>query len=84
MISVIIPTYNRANTLPRAVNSVLGQTLHDWELIIVDDGSTTRRPTFLPESAIPALEYIAILRTGASPLQRTRGWTIFAGTGSRS
>lgn len=38
-ISVIIPTYNRAYVLARAVNSLRAQTLSDWELIIVDDGS---------------------------------------------
>ncbi len=39
-ISVIIPTYNRANLLPRAIKSVLDQTFQDFELIVVDDGST--------------------------------------------
>jgi glycosyltransferase involved in cell wall biosynthesis len=39
-ISVIIPTYNRARLLPRAIESVLKQTFTDFELIIVDDGST--------------------------------------------
>ena len=32
--------YNRADTLPRAIDSVLAQDMPDWELIIVDDGST--------------------------------------------
>ncbi|MBK1989594.1 glycosyltransferase family 2 protein [Sphaerospermopsis aphanizomenoides BCCUSP55] len=39
-VSVCIPTYNRANLLPYAVNSVLSQTYTDFELIICDDGST--------------------------------------------
>lgn len=38
--SIIIPTYNRAHLLARAVNSVIEQSLKEWQLIIVDDGST--------------------------------------------
>lgn len=39
VVSVIIPTFNRAHTLPRAIRSVFDQTYQDWELIVVDDGS---------------------------------------------
>jgi len=38
--SVVLPTYNRAGTLPRAVSSVLTQSMGDLELIVIDDGST--------------------------------------------
>jgi glycosyltransferase involved in cell wall biosynthesis len=40
MISVIMATYNRADTIQRAIDSVLRQSHTDWELLIVDDGST--------------------------------------------
>ena len=39
LVSVITPTYNRANLLPRLIESVRCQTFKDWELIIVDDRS---------------------------------------------
>lgn len=39
-VSIIMPTYNRAKTIEKAVNSVISQTHSNWELIIIDDGST--------------------------------------------
>jgi glycosyltransferase involved in cell wall biosynthesis len=39
-VTVIIPTFNRASVVGRAIRSVLVQTCQDWELIVVDDGST--------------------------------------------
>ena len=39
MISIIMPTYNRAYIIERAIQSVIQQTYKDWELIIVDDAS---------------------------------------------
>ena len=39
-ISIITPTYNRANLLQRAFDSVRNQTFTNWEYIIIDDGST--------------------------------------------
>ena len=38
--SVVIPTYNRSDVLSRSVDSVLSQTYQNFELIIIDNGST--------------------------------------------
>ena len=40
IVSVILPTYDRLPLLRKAIASVAGQTFSDWELIVVDDGST--------------------------------------------
>ena len=40
LISVVVATYNQANYLPATVSSVLAQTFRDFELIVIDDGST--------------------------------------------
>src|SRR5213075_2561870 len=39
-VSVIIPTFNRASIVGRAIESALGQTYQDVEVIVVDDGSS--------------------------------------------
>ncbi len=46
-ISVVMPTFNRAGTIARAIDSVLAQTQLDVELIVVDDGSTDETTALL-------------------------------------
>ncbi len=57
LFSIIIPTYNRANTLPRAVNSVLTQSYDNFELIIVDDGSTDNTETVVRDIKDTRIRY---------------------------
>jgi glycosyltransferase involved in cell wall biosynthesis len=59
-VSVILPTYNRAGTLGRAIASVLAQTFKDFELIIIDDGSTDRTSPVVesfPDARIQAIRW---------------------------
>jgi len=59
-ISAIIPTYNRAKLLPRVIKSVLDQTFQDFELIVVDDGSTdnTKEVVEKFQKEDPRIKYI--------------------------
>lgn len=56
--SIIIPTYNRAAFLPKAIESVLSQTYTDWELIIVDDGSTDNTKDVVAQYSDSRIRYI--------------------------
>ncbi|MBK43712.1 MAG: hypothetical protein CMN20_00565 [Roseovarius sp.] len=58
LISVILPTYNRAHTLMRAVTSVLNQDYREIELIVVDDASTDGTTELLESIADPRLRVI--------------------------
>lgn len=68
MISVIIPTYNRSGVLPRAIESVLNQTFQDWELIIVDDGSSDETQNIVENYIVrqPRINYYYYINMGAS------------------
>ena len=40
LVTVVLPTFNREALLPRALNSIIAQTYKNWEIVVVDDGST--------------------------------------------
>lgn len=49
LFTIFIPTYNRAHTLPRAFASIEAQTCRDFDVVIVDDGSTDNTPELVKE-----------------------------------
>lgn len=57
-VSVVLPTYNHVEFLPQAVNAVLAQTLTDFELIIVNDGSRDATPAYLATLKDPRIKVI--------------------------
>ena len=65
MVSIIIPTYNRADKLKAAIMSVLNQTYCDLELIIVDDGSTDDTKNVVANIDDNRLRYVYQKNAGA-------------------
>jgi glycosyltransferase involved in cell wall biosynthesis len=57
-VSVVIPTYNRAQVLGRAIRSVVVQTFPDWELIVVDDGSADDTEGIVRAFRDPRMRYV--------------------------
>jgi glycosyltransferase involved in cell wall biosynthesis len=78
LVSVIIPTYNRAHLLDRAVRSVLNQTYQNFEIIIIDDGSTDNTKDIIGQFEDDRIQYICQQRCGASSA-RNRGIEIAKG-----
>jgi glycosyltransferase involved in cell wall biosynthesis len=78
-VSVIIPAYNSAKYLPQAIDSVLQQTYNDYEIIIINDGSTDNTPEVIqPYLKLSAVRYFAQENLGVSAarnrgLQEARG-----------
>jgi glycosyltransferase involved in cell wall biosynthesis len=76
-VSVIIPTYNRARFLGEAAASVLAQTYRDYEVIIIDDGSTDNTPEVVSQFP-PVVKYFRQENRGVSAA-RNRGIEMTSG-----
>ena len=78
--SIITPTFNRGHILPRAIKSVLNQTFKDWELIIVDDGSTDNTSEIVKEFLRDKrIKYIKLERNQGVGKARNKGIELSTG-----
>jgi glycosyltransferase involved in cell wall biosynthesis len=78
LVSIILPTYNRRILLRDAVASIQAQTWHQWELIIVDDGSTDGTGDDLP--ADDRIRFVPRPHTGNLAALRNEGLALAGGT----
>lgn len=79
-VSVVIPAYNRAATIGAAIASVLRQTFTDFELVVVDDGSTDDTLAAARSVADPRLRVVAAPRNMGAAGARNLGVTEARGT----
>jgi glycosyltransferase involved in cell wall biosynthesis len=57
-VSIVIPAFNQSNYIEQAIQSVLAQSYPDWELIVVDDGSTDDTAARIASFTDPRIRYI--------------------------
>ena len=80
-VSVIIPVYNGAATISRALQSVFHQTFADYEVVVVDDGSTDDTPSVLAEYSKSNENKIRVVRQANRGLPAARNAAVAAGRG---
>jgi glycosyltransferase involved in cell wall biosynthesis len=73
MVSVVIPTYNHARYLGRALQSVLDQTYTNWEAIVIDNHSTDNTDEVMARFATPSITYLKIHNNGVIAASRNAG-----------
>ena len=73
LVSIVLPTYNRAHLIGESIQSVINQTYANWELIIVDDGSTDNTTDVISEFEDIRIHYHHIEHNGLVGAVRNHG-----------
>lgn len=81
MISIIIPAYNVEDSIEKTLNSIIHQTYTDWEVIVVNDGSTDNTEDVLKQYSYrdKRIKYKTILNSGAAHYPRLEAASIARG-----
>jgi glycosyltransferase involved in cell wall biosynthesis len=79
LFSVVIPTYNRASKLQRALESVLAQSYDNFEILVMDDGSTDNTAEVVASFADPRITYRWDKNFGGPARPRNRGVALAKG-----
>jgi len=79
LVSVIIPTYNHARYLGRALQSVVDQTYVNWEVIVIDNHSTDNTDELVASFSDPRITYLKIHNNGIIARSRNKGINIAKG-----
>lgn len=82
LISIVIPAYNYAKTLPRAVESVIAQLSERSELLVIDDGSTDETPAVLADLQVKHPGLFRAIRKPNGGLSSVRNRGIVEATGT--
>ena len=72
-VSVVMPTFNRAELIVESIQSVIAQTYRDWELLVVDDGSTDDTIERIDALGDPRIRVLKQARIGNSAKLRNIG-----------
>ena len=80
LVSIVIPTYNRAFCIERAISSIINLTLTDWELIVVDNNSTDNTDEVVNNFLDDRISIAKIDNNGIVAKSRNLGIKLASGT----
>ena len=73
LISIVMPTYQRAKEIPLAISSILKQSYKNWQLIIIDDGGTDNTEEIVKSFSEQRISYIKLPKNKGNAVARNVG-----------
>lgn len=73
LVSIILPTYNREKYISKAINSIIEQEYTNWELLVIDDGSTDNTERIIKSFKDERIKYFYQENSGKPSVARNKG-----------